>query len=197
MNASARIVVSEVFEEAVVKKTKTFDRLDFRKALGSFPTGVTIISARTAEGRLVGVTCSSFNSVSLDPPLILWSLAKNSYSRAAFETTPNWAVNLLSSDQETLSNQFAKAGNDKFASVETEAGIAGVPLLKGCCARFQCATEFIYEGGDHIIVVGRVLAFDRSDRLPLVFHSGQYNRQIADAIARALGMRTRHLLDWA
>jgi 3-hydroxy-9,10-secoandrosta-1,3,5(10)-triene-9,17-dione monooxygenase reductase component len=197
MNASARIVVSEVFEEAVLKKTKAIDKLEFRKALGSFPTGVTIISARIADGRPVGVTCSSFNSVSLDPPLVLWSLAKNSYSRAVFETTPNWAVNLLSSDQEALSNQFAKAGNDKFGSVETEAGIAGVPLLTGCCARFQCVTEFIYDGGDHIIVVGRVLAFDRSDRLPLVFHSGQYNRQIADAIARALGMRTRHLLDWA
>ena len=100
--------------------------------------------------------------------------------------SPNWAVNLLSSDQETLSNQFSKAGNDKFAGVEAEEGIAGIPLLKGCCARFQCATEHIYEGGDHIFV-GRVLAFDRSDRLPLVFHSGQYCRQIADAVARALG----------
>jgi 3-hydroxy-9,10-secoandrosta-1,3,5(10)-triene-9,17-dione monooxygenase reductase component len=197
MNASARIAVSEVVEEVAVKKTKEFDKLEFRKALGSFPTGVTIISARNSEGRPFGVTCSSFNSVSLDPPLVLWSLAKNSYSRAAFEATPNWAVNLLSSDQETLSNKFARAGNDKFADVETDVGIAGVPLLTGCCARFQCATEFVYEGGDHIILVGRVLAFDRSDRLPLVFHSGQYNRQIADAVARALGMRTRHLLDWA
>ena len=197
MNPSVRIVVSEVVEEAVVKKTNVLDKLEFRKALGSFPTGVTIISARTAEGRPVGVTCSSFNSVSLDPPLVLWSLAKNSYSRAVFETMPNWAVNLLSSDQEAISNLFAKAGNDKFAGVETEVGLAGVPLLAGCCARFQCATEFIYEGGDHLILVGRVLAFDRSDRLPLVFHSGQYNRQIADAVARALGMRNRHLLDWA
>ena len=196
MNASARLIVSEVVEEVAVKKSKEFDRLEFRKALGSFPTGVTIITARGADGRPFGVTCSSFNSVSLDPPLVLWSLAKNSYTRAAFEATPNWAVNLLSSDQEALSNQFAKAGKDKFADVKTEAGIADVPLLTGCCARFQCSTEFIYEGGDHIILVGRVLAFDRWDRLPLVFHSGQYNRQIADAVARALGMRTRHLLEW-
>jgi 3-hydroxy-9,10-secoandrosta-1,3,5(10)-triene-9,17-dione monooxygenase reductase component len=197
MNATARIVVSEVVREAAMRNKKEFDKLEFRRALGSFPTGVTIISARSSEGRPVGVTCSSFNSVSLDPPLVLWSLAKNSYSRAVFETTPNWAVNLLSSDQEAHSNQCARAGNDKFAGIETEEGIAGVPLLTGCCARFQCATEFVYEGGDHLILVGRVLAFDRSDRLPLVFHSGQYNRQIADAVARALGMRTRHLLDWA
>ncbi|HEX7561653.1 MAG TPA: flavin reductase family protein, partial [Bradyrhizobium sp.] len=163
----------------------------------AFPTGVTVISTRNPEGYPVGVTCSSFNSVSLDPPLILWSLAKTAYSRSTFETAVHWAVNLLSSDQEALSNQVSKAGKQKFADVEAEEGIGGIPLLTGCCARFQCATEHLYDGGDHLIFVGRVLSFDRSDRLPLVFHSGQYCRQLADAVARALGVRSRHLLDWA
>lgn len=169
----------------------------FRKALGAFPTGVTVITARTEDGEPIGVTCSSFNSVSLDPPLVLWSLAKKAFSRTAFEATPNWAVNLLSADQEGISNRFSRPGEDKFKDVETETGVRNVPLLTGCCARFQCTREHIYDGGDHIIVVGRVIAFDRSDRLPLVFHSGQYSRQIGDAVARALGVKSRHLVDWA
>lgn len=177
--------------------TGEFDTQLFRSALGAFPTGVAIVTTCTAEGERIGMTCNSFNSVSLDPPLVLWSLAKKSHSRAAFEAAGHWAVNLLSSDQDDLSTQFARAGKDKFAGVECEIGIGETPLLKGCCARFQCATQHVYEGGDHLIFVGRVLKFDQTDRLPLVFHSGQYNRQIADAIARALGLRTRHLLDWA
>lgn len=177
--------------------TDGFDKLEFRKALGSFPTGVTIVSTRARDGCKVGVTCNSFSSVSLDPPLVLWSLAKTAKSRPVFEGAPHWGVNLLSADHEDLSNRFASAGKDKFAGIETEEGVGGVPLLTGCCARFQCAKEFIYDGGDHVILVGRVLDFDRSDRLPLVFHSGQYCRQLADAVARALGIRSRHLLDWA
>jgi 3-hydroxy-9,10-secoandrosta-1,3,5(10)-triene-9,17-dione monooxygenase reductase component len=196
MNALVRNVASAADEEVAMKKNDS-NKLEFRKALGAFPTGVTVISTRNPEGYPVGVTCSSFNSVSLDPPLILWSLAKTAYSRSTFETAVHWAVNLLSSDQEALSNQFSKAGKQKFADVEAEEGIGGIPLLTGCCARFQCATEHLYDGGDHLIFVGRVLSFDRSDRLPLVFHSGQYCRQLADAVARALGVRSRHLLDWA
>ena len=196
MNALVRNVASAADEEVAMKKNDS-NKLEFRKALGAFPTGVTVISTRNPEGYPVGVTCSSFNSVSLDPPLILWSLAKTAYSRSTVETAVHWAVNLLSSDQEALSNQFSKAGKQKFADVEAEEGIGGIPLLTGCCARFQCATEHLYDGGDHLIFVGRVLSFDRSDRLPLVFHSGQYCRQLADAVARALGVPSRHLLDWA
>lgn len=197
MAAAARIRNTTTGDDHHEGAAAPFDIQGFRKALGSFPTGVTIVTTCGPDGERIGVTCNSFNSVSLDPPLVLWSLAKKAFSRPAFEAAQHWAVNLLSSDQEELSNQFARAGKDKFVGVECETGVGGIPLFKACCARFQCAAQHIYEGGDHLIFVGRVLKFDQSDRLPLVFHSGQYNRQIADAIARALGLRARHLLDWA
>ncbi|MTE01107.1 hypothetical protein GIY56_12455 [Paracoccus sp. YIM 132242] len=173
-----------------------FDAREFRRALGTFPTGVCIVTTRSGDGTAIGVTCSSFNSVSLDPPLVLWSLGKGAYSRPVFQEAEHWTVNLLSADQEDLSNRFARPGEDKFKDVATETGLGRVPMLTQCCARFQCRREHVYEGGDHIILVGRVLAFDRCDRLPLVFHSGQYARQIGNDIARACGMRTRHLIDW-
>ena len=99
--------------------------------------------------------------------MVLWSLAKKSLSLPAFVAARHWAVHVLAADQEPLSNRFAKAGEDKFAALELEDNADGVPLLKGCAARFQCTTSFQYEGGDHIIFVGEVTAFDRSERPPL------------------------------
>ncbi|MFG1328852.1 flavin reductase family protein [Xanthobacter autotrophicus] len=153
-----------------------FDPSSFRKALGSFATGVCVVTARSGDGNAIGVTCSSFNSVSLDPPLVLWSLAKRAFSLPVFQAAEHWAINILSSEQEHFSNRFARSGEDKFDDVATELGIGNVPLLRDCCARFQCKHEHRYDGGDHVILVGRVLQFDRSDRQPLVFHSGQYSR---------------------
>lgn len=150
------------------------DPREFRAALGSFATGVTVITTRAADGTPVGLTANSFNSVSLDPPMVLWSLAKKSFSLPAFVAARDWAVHVLAADQEPLSNRFAKAGEDKFAALDLETNADGVPLLKGCAARFQCRTSFQYEGGDHIIFVGEVTAFDRSERAPLVFHAGRY-----------------------
>lgn len=150
------------------------DPQEFRRALGSFATGVTIITTRTAEGALLGLTVNSFNSVSLNPPLVLWSLANSSLSLEAFKQAPVWAVHVLASDQEELSGRFARRGIDKFAGLEFDEGIDGIPLLRGCSARFQCRTAFQQEGGDHIIFVGEVLSFDRSDVAPLVFHGGRY-----------------------
>lgn len=150
------------------------DPKEFRRALGTFTTGVTIITGRSPEGTPVGVTANSFNSVSLDPPMVLWSLAKNSRSLAAFEGGEYWAVHILSADQDALSNRFAKSGEEKFKDLAVEAGAGDVPLLTGCAARLQCKTSFKYEGGDHIIFVGEVVAFDRSDVPPLVFHGGKY-----------------------
>jgi len=155
---------------------------DFRKALGSFPTGVCVVTTLCDDGLPVGVTCSSFNSVSLDPPLILWSLGKNAYSRAAFERASHWAVHILNSGQEQISNRFARAGEDKFADIRIEDGIAGIPLLPDYLTRFQCATEHVYDGGDHIILVGRVLSIDQQSSLPLVFHAGRYCQRIATAL---------------
>ena len=154
--------------------TGPFDPREFRKALGSFATGVTIITTRAADGSPIGLTCSSFNSVSLDPPLVLWSLENRSLSLPVFQAARHWAVHVLASDQEELSGRFARRGANKFAGLTLEQGVGGVPLLTGCTARFQCRNAFQYDGGDHVIFVGEVERFDRSDAAPLVFHGGRY-----------------------
>lgn len=154
--------------------TPAIDPMTFRQALGTFATGVTIITTRAQDGEPVGLTVNSFNSVSLDPPLVLWSLARNALSLEIFQNTEHWAVHVLSSTQQELSNLFASRGEDKFSGLEVEAGIGDVPLLRNCTARFQCRTASQYEGGDHVIFVGEVLDFDRSDAAPLVFHGGRY-----------------------
>ncbi|HEY6612667.1 MAG TPA: flavin reductase family protein [Pseudomonas sp.] len=152
----------------------TFDPQAFRAALGTFTTGVTIITTRSADGEPIGITANSFNSVSLNPPLVLWSLAKNARSLPAFSSERHWNVHVLAAEQEALSGRFAAQGSDKFAGIELDDGIGPAPLLPGCTARFQCRTAFQYEGGDHVIFVGEVLAFDSSGHAPLVFQSGQY-----------------------
>ncbi|CAM3601479.1 flavin reductase family protein [Polaromonas hydrogenivorans] len=154
--------------------TPALDPKEFRAALGSFATGVTVITARAADGTAVGLTANSFNSVSIDPPMVLWSLSKRAYSLPVFTASEHWAVHVLAADQEPLSNRFARAGEDKFAGLDLEDNVASLPLLKGCAARFQCKTSFQYEGGDHIIFVGEVTSFERSDHPPLVFHAGRY-----------------------
>ncbi|MBA1205003.1 flavin reductase [Pseudomonas capeferrum] len=151
-----------------------FDPQAFRAALGTFTTGVTIITSQAEDGSPVGITANSFNSVSLDPPLVLWSLSKQARSLQTFSSGKHWNVHVLSIEQETLSGRFATQGEDKFAEIQLDTGISEAPLLHDCTARFQCRTAFQYEGGDHVIFVGEVLAFDHSDRAPLAFQSGQY-----------------------
>ncbi len=150
------------------------DPRDFRNALSMFATGVTIITTRTASGEPVGITANSFNSVSLDPPMVLWSLAKNAYSLPIFQQAKEWNVHILSNEQEALSNKFAKKGEDKFAGITLDQGVTPSPLLPGCSARFQCRTMFEYEGGDHIIFVGEVVAYDQTPTPPLLYLSGNY-----------------------
>jgi 3-hydroxy-9,10-secoandrosta-1,3,5(10)-triene-9,17-dione monooxygenase reductase component len=150
------------------------DSRRFRDALGAFATGITIVTTRDARAGDAGITASSFNSVSLDPPMVLFSLAKSSLSLAAFLEAAHFAVHVLAADQEELSLRFATRGADKFQGLELERGTAAVPLLKGCSARFLCRTAFRYEGGDHVIFVGEVETFDHSERPPLVFHGGRY-----------------------
>lgn len=152
----------------------SFDPQAFRAALGTFTTGVTIITTRTADGAPVGITANSFNSVSLNPPLVLWSLAKTARSLPVFEEGLHWNVHVLSAGQEALSGSFATQGSDKFAGLALDPGISTAPLLPGCTARFQCRTAFRYDGGDHVIFVGEVLAYDRSELPPLVYQAGQY-----------------------
>ncbi|MEQ8743136.1 flavin reductase family protein [Parasphingorhabdus sp.] len=147
---------------------------DFRNALSSFATGVTIATTKDAAGQPIGVTASSFNSVSLDPPLVLWSLAKKSHSFAAFSSSGHFAVHVLAATQEDLSNRFARSGQDKFGDLDWRDGPHGSPVLGEHAALFQCLTRNIYEGGDHVIIVGEVMDFEARNESPLLFHGGSY-----------------------
>ncbi|MCZ4303371.1 flavin reductase family protein [Zoogloeaceae bacterium G21618-S1] len=158
------------------------DARQFRSALGHFATGVTVITTRDLDGAPVGVTVNSFASLSLDPPLILWSLAKKAYSVAAFEANEHFAVHVLASNQQALSDRFARAGTDKFADLPVSTGLGEVPLLTHCAAVFQCRTECQYDGGDHIIMIGRVERFTTEDRPPLLFYRGRYATPETEAV---------------
>ena len=153
---------------------KSLDSTEFRNALGQFATGVTVITSVDKDGLPVGVTASSFNSVSLEPPLVLWSLAKNSGSLPAFQESGYFCVHVLAEHHEAMSQRFASRGEDKFADVEWESGLGSVPLLPEYAAQFQCKTTYQYEGGDHVIFVGEVHEYDTRDEKPLVFHKGRY-----------------------
>lgn len=152
------------------------DKTAFRNALGSFVTGVTIVTARDAAGEPVGLTANSFNSVSLDPPMVLWSLSLDSHSLPAFRDAESWAVHILASDQQDMSDRFARRGEDKFGGLAIADGPEGAPLIEGCAARFGCRARFEYEGGDHAIFLGEVVDFDRSEAEPLIYHGGRYGR---------------------
>ena len=151
-----------------------FDPKEFRRALGMFATGVTIVTTTAADGTPIGITANSFNSVSLDPPMVLWSLANNARSLPAFSASEYWNVHILSNEQEALSNRFARAGEDKFSGLEMDTQPSGAPLLPGCSARFQCKSAFKYEGGDHTIFVGEVVQYDSCALPPLLYVTGGY-----------------------
>ncbi|NWL47450.1 flavin oxidoreductase [Pseudomonas hunanensis] len=152
-----------------------FDSRAFRRALGNFATGVTVITAADASGRKVGMTANSFNSVSLDPALILWSLDKRSTSHEVFERASHFAVNILAADQIDVSNTFARPKEDRFAGIDYTPGVGGAPLLADCAARFQCERFQQLDGGDHWILIGKVVAFDDFGRSPLLYHQGAYS----------------------
>ena len=153
-----------------------FDPQAFRDALGSFVTGVTIVTARDAEGRPFGLTANSFNSVSLDPPMVLWSLSLRSGTLPVFRDASSWAVHVLAADQQPMSDLFARPGEDKFAGIDCPDGPEGAPQLDGYAARFGCTARFEYEGGDHAIFLGEVVDFDRREVEPLIYHGGRYGR---------------------
>jgi len=166
---------AQQFIEAEAKAVaERFDRRDYRRALGQFATGVTVVTTRCGDGRRLGVTVNSFSSVSLDPPLILWSLARLSPTMADFMKASHFAVNVLESKQHHLSRQFSTPLPDKFSGVECDEGTAGVPLLCGAIAQFVCRNVRQYDGGDHVIFLGEVEEYKYSDGEPLVFHYGRY-----------------------
>lgn len=145
-----------------------------RDTLGEFATGVTVVTTLDANGQPVGMTVNSFNSVSLDPALILWSIDRSSLSYAAFTQCERYAVHVLKGDQQHVSNLFAGRGADKFGQVKWHAGAEGIPQLDDCAALFHCRRTQNIEGGDHTILLGEVLEFSAGGGEPLVFHRGRY-----------------------
>jgi flavin reductase (DIM6/NTAB) family NADH-FMN oxidoreductase RutF len=152
------------------------DPRDFRNALGTFATGVTIITAADAEGKPYGLTCNSFASVSLNPPLVLWSLVVYSSSLTVFQNATHFAVNILGVSQQALANKFAKSGEGKFAGIDWTPGLGNAPVLAESVANFQCRSVNRYYGGDHVIFLGAVEAYSYSSKEPLLFARGKYGR---------------------
>ena len=147
--------------------------MDLRNALGCYATGVTVVTAQSPAGPL-GMTANSFASVSLDPPLILWSPARRSARFPAFENATHFAVHILSEGQRDLSNAFAQQGLEPFKSLDFATGIGDVPLLPDCAACFECKQSAGHDGGDHLILVGEIIRFHSNDLPPLIYHRGQY-----------------------
>src|SRR5471030_2859784 len=150
------------------------DPRDFRNALGTYATGVTIITAVTADGKPYGLTCNSFASVSLNPPLVLWSLVILSQAMSIFQNASHFAVNVLGASQQALATKFATSSEDKFAGVEWKPGLGSAPLLKDSVANFQCRSVDRYYGGDHVIFLGAVEAYAYNRDEPLLFAQGGY-----------------------
>lgn len=159
--------------------TSPLDPQQFRAALGLFATGVTIVTARAEDGTLVGLTANSFNSVSLSPPLVLWSLARRAGSMPVFSRGSHYAIHILAADQKELAQRFATRDIDRFAGVRFREGCGGAPVLEGCAAVFECANRSQYEEGDHVIFVGEVEAVTRVEQAqPLIFHGGRYYTEL-------------------
>lgn len=156
-----------------------------RAALGSFITGVTVVTARDAQGVLAGCTANSFSSVSLDPPLVLWSLARSARSYEVFAASDRFTINFLSEGQRDLSQLFASQGSDKFGSARWTPGLGGVPVIDDALCHFECSKYASYPGGDHTIFVGQVEHFARKPNRPLVFGGGRYMTAIDDFPASA------------
>jgi len=153
----------------------SFSTQEFRAALGMFATGVTIVTARGPNGTPVGLTANSFNSVSMSPPLVLWSLARTAGSMPAFERGSHYAINILAAEQHALAERFSSKSADRFADLIFREGAGGAPILEGAVAVFECFNRSRYEEGDHVIFVGEVERCERrTGAQPLIFHGGRY-----------------------
>ena len=153
----------------------SFSASEFRAALGMFATGVTIVTGRDAAGQRIGLTANSFNSVSLEPPLVLWSLARAAGSMSAFSGGSHYAINILAADQKALAERFSSRQADRFAGLSFREGSGGAPIIEGAAAVFECFNRSRYEEGDHVIFVGEVeRCAHRPGAQPLIFHGGRY-----------------------
>ena len=151
-----------------------FTERQFRDAMAQFATGVTVICARGADGRFVGFTANSFNSLSLDPPLVVWSLAHTGSHLAAFRAAAGYSINVLAHDQVELARRFSRPHADRFEGVGHALGATGAPLLDGCVAWFECRHHAQQDVGDHVLFIGRVERCGRRNGIGLVFHHGRY-----------------------
>ena len=162
-----------------MSRKRNFTKRQLRDALGRFATGVTIITTCTRDNELLGITANSFNSVSLEPPMVLFSLAREAYSLNKFEQSDFFAVNILREGQRDLSDRFAKASEDKWKGVDYETGVTKCPLFRDSLATFECYTRFHYDGGDHVIFVGE--AFNMATGTPgtpLLYYNGKYETMV-------------------
>lgn len=158
-----------------------FDALEYRKALGTFPTGVAVVTTVAPSGAFVGLTINSFSSLSLEPPLVLWSLQLASPSLGVFDRARHFAVNILAEGQVELSRRFASQVPNKFTDLEVHAGLEGLPLIAGCAARLECRAAARHNGGDHVLFIGQVERFEYDTRKrPLVFYAGRYHAAGSD-----------------
>ena len=169
--------MSSLLHNAAVRKARapSFSPREFRASLAMFATGVTVVTARTPAGELVGFTVNSFNSVSLNPPLVLWSLSQAASAMAALSTGSHYAINILAADQKALAERFAGKREERWADVSFTEGSSGAPLLDGAAATFECFNRSRYEEGDHVIFVGEVERCQhREGAAPLLFHGGKF-----------------------
>lgn len=150
------------------------DTRHFRNALSQFATGVTVVTTRLTSGEFVGLTATSFNSVSLDPPLVLWSLANTARSLPVFLSSPHYVINVLGANQVALADRFSRRIENRFDGVEFDLSATGLPILKGAAAWFDCANRSRYPEGDHVIFVGQVEHCHVQPQPALVFHGGHY-----------------------
>lgn len=155
--------------------------VDLRRALAQFATGVTIVTTRTPDGTPVGMTANSFSSVSLEPPLVLWSVSRKASSCEAFRMCERYAVHVLALDQLALAKRFATRGADKFGPGDWRESDSGLPRFDGCVAWFECANRAQHPEGDHIILVGRIEAFELRAGPPLIFHDSRYVAKLDEA----------------
>jgi len=151
-----------------------FTEREFRDALAQFATGVAIICAPGPHERFVGFTANSFSSVSLDPPLVVWSLNGRATSLAAFENAERYAINVLAHDQADLARRFSRPHADRFEGVDYTLGRAGAPLIAGCVAWFECRHHAQHRAGDHVLFIGTVMTCRRKNGAGLVFHHGRF-----------------------
>ncbi len=151
-----------------------FDSTHFRHALSQFATGVTIITTRLEDGSFLGLTASSFNSVSLTPPLVLWSLSQGAQSLPAFSGNTHYVINVLAADQVALAERFARRVANRFEGVEYALSHTGLPILKGAVAWFECHNRSRYPEGDHVIFVGEVERCAAQAQAALLFHNGRF-----------------------